>query len=226
MWDHGPGWRLPGIRVKMNKCAANWFSQNSLFGGWSWDTLEVESIEVTWIQNFTPSSIPQCRFVQKLNEHFPTFICFYLLVHFLLLLKTRKKARMPWGSPFLGCPSPVLPAREVPVNLAQSVLSWGYFFFGTFPPALFSRFLDSLSGFWKCCPVCFTCFPPGQALKNCNLKQDLILNIGLSLGFLCLKFVNLHVHCGMVVFLHHSFLKTTSKSPEFLLGCIISQVKV
>lgn len=134
MWDHGPRWGLPGIRVTMNKCAANWFSQNSWFGDWSWDTLEVDSVEVTWIQNFTPSSIPQHRFVQKLNEHFPTFICFYLPVHFLLLLKTRKKARMPRGSPFLACPSPVLPAREVPVNLAQSVLSWGVFLVRVFFP--------------------------------------------------------------------------------------------
>lgn len=165
MWDHGPRWRLSGIRVNMNKCAANWFSQNSQLGDWSWDTLEVDSVVVTWIQNFTSSSIPQCRFVQKLNEHFPTFICFYLPVHFLLLLKTRKKARMPRGSPFLGCPSPVLPAREVPVNLAQSVLLSGVFWY--FPPP-FWRLLGSLSGFWKCYTVCFTCFLP--ALKKWNLK--------------------------------------------------------
>lgn len=104
MWDHGPQRRFPGISVRMSKCAANWFSQGSRFGDSSWDTLKADSIAVTWIQNFTPSSIPQWRFVQKLNEHFPTFICFYLSVHFLLLLKTRKKAKMPRGSPFLGCP--------------------------------------------------------------------------------------------------------------------------
>lgn len=134
MWDHGPQYRLPGIRMKRNKCAANWFSQNSWFGDWSWDSLEVDSSKVTWIQNSTPSSIPQCRFVQKLKESFPASICFYLPAPFLLLLKIRKKARMPWGSPFLGCSSPVLPAREVPVNLAQPVLSWGAFLVLSPPP--------------------------------------------------------------------------------------------
>lgn len=104
MWDHGPWWRLPGFSVKMNKSATNWFSQSSQFGHWSRDMLKVESTVVTWIQNFPPFSIPRWIFVQKLNECFPTFICFYLTVCFLLLLKTRKKAKMPRGSPFLGCP--------------------------------------------------------------------------------------------------------------------------
>lgn len=99
---------------------------------------------VTYIQNFTPSSIPQCRFVQKLNEHFPSFICFYLPVHFLLLLKSRKKARMPRGSPFLGCPSPVLPGREVPVNSAQAVLSWRLFWYSPPPPKIIGRLVRFL----------------------------------------------------------------------------------
>lgn len=39
------------------------------------------------------------------------------------------------------------------------------------------------------------------------------MNIELSLGLLCLKFLNIHVHFGVVIFLLHSFFETTSKNP-------------
>ena len=131
MWDHGPWWRLPRISVKMSKCATNWFSQSSQFGRWSWDTLKVDLVAVTWIQNFTPSSIPRWRFVQKLNEQFSAFFCSYLPVHFLLLLKTRKKAKMPRGSPFLGCPQHSSASKRS-ASKFSSVCTFTRLFFGGF----------------------------------------------------------------------------------------------
>lgn len=63
----------------------------------------------------------------------------------------------------------------------------------------------------NCCALCLACFLPGLALKKWKWKQYFILNIGLSLGFLCMKFYNMRVHCGVIIFPLHSFFKTTSK---------------